>query len=206
MCHTFSNTMKFSKGVSLGLALAFSTTVDAFAINSGHSLRRLNILSHKNRFFQPSSSSIRSTTSTSLQMNFLSNLFGGITPSVIDYTTLDYPGNEMGKLAQEKTLIQSCERQPELQAATFAGGCFWGLELAYQRVPGVVYTAVGYTQGPEENPTYSQVCSGGTGHTEALCVMYDPKECAYENLLDTFFDRVDPTTVNGQGNGRFVYP
>lgn len=131
---------------------------------------------------------------------FFSNLFGSPTPSVIDYTTLDYPGNEMGKLAQEGKVIQSCERQSDLQAATFAGGCFWGFELAYQRVPGVVYTAVGYTQGPETNPTYSQVCSGGTGHTEAICVLYDPKECSYENLLDTFFNRVNPTTVNGQGN------
>jgi peptide-methionine (S)-S-oxide reductase len=59
---------------------------------------------------------------------------------------------------------------------------------------------VGYTQGQEESPTYGQVCSGATGHTEAVIVYYDPKECPYETLLDTFFGRVNPTTVNGQGN------
>lgn len=58
----------------------------------------------------------------------------------------------------------------------------------------------GYTQGPEAEPTYDQVCSGGTGHTEAVCVLYDPSVCKYESLLDTFFNRVNPLTVNGQGN------
>ena len=60
----------------------------------------------------------------------------------------------------------------------------------------------GYAQGPETEHTYDQVCSGGTGHTEAVSVLYDPTECSYETLLDTFFGRVDPTTVNGQGNDR----
>ena len=58
----------------------------------------------------------------------------------------------------------------------------------------------GYTQGPELEPTYDQVCSGGTKHTEAVIVLYDPNECSYETLLDAFFDRVNPLTVNGQGN------
>jgi len=58
----------------------------------------------------------------------------------------------------------------------------------------------GYTQGPEEEPTYDQVCYGQTRHTEAVRVLYDPQECKYETLLDTFFTRVNPTTVNGQGN------
>jgi peptide-methionine (S)-S-oxide reductase len=89
-----------------------------------------------------------------------------------------------------------------LQMATFAGGCFWGLELAYQRVPGVVRTSVGYTQGKVPSPTYEAVCSGGTGHTEAVQVYYDPAECSYESLIDVFFDKVDPTTLNRQGNDR----
>lgn len=76
----------------------------------------------------------------------------------------------------------------------------WGVELAYQRVVGVEYTAVGYTQGMEKYPNYDQVCSGATGHTEGLAVYYNPNECSYETLLDTFFGFVDPTTVNGQGN------
>lgn len=91
---------------------------------------------------------------------------------------------------------------PGLKLATFAGGCFWGLELAYQRVPGVVTTMVGYTQGQKERPTYEEVCNGTTGHTEAVQCAYDEKEVAFEQLLDVFFNRVDPTTLNRQGNDR----
>ncbi|EFJ45881.1 hypothetical protein VOLCADRAFT_82056 [Volvox carteri f. nagariensis] len=87
-----------------------------------------------------------------------------------------------------------------LKLATFAGGCFWGLELAYQRVPGVISTTVGYTGGSDPAPNYDSVCSGRTGHAEAVQCTYDPKECTYEQLLDTFFARVDPTTSNRQGN------
>jgi len=65
-----------------------------------------------------------------------------------------------------------------------------------------VHTAVGYTQGREEEPTYDQVSAGATGHTEAVVVYYDPVDVSYEGLLDAFFERVDPTTVNGQGNDR----
>lgn len=80
------------------------------------------------------------------------------------------------------------------------GGCFWGIELALQRVQGVEYTAVGYTQGPEKFPSYNNVCAGATGHTEGLVVYYNPEECSYESLLDAFFGFVNPTTVKGQGN------
>jgi peptide-methionine (S)-S-oxide reductase len=133
---------------------------------------------------------------------FFGNFFsgGGLYNAGIDYEKLDHPGPELAAAAKEgKTLAHSI-KSPNLRLATFAGGCFWGLELAYQRVPGVVYTAVGYSHGPETSPTYEQVCSGSTGHTEAVIVYYDPSECSYETLLDTFFSRVDPTTVNGQGN------
>eukprot|EP01025_Chloroclados_australasicus_P067746 TRINITY_DN938_c0_g3_i2.p1 TRINITY_DN938_c0_g3~~TRINITY_DN938_c0_g3_i2.p1 ORF type:complete len:257 (-),score=27.41 TRINITY_DN938_c0_g3_i2:308-1078(-) len=86
-----------------------------------------------------------------------------------------------------------------LELATFAGGCFWGIELAYQRVPGVTKTYVGYTQGSLPNPTYEQVCTGGTGHTEAVLVVYNPDECKYSTLVETFFGFTDPTTLNRQG-------
>lgn len=85
--------------------------------------------------------------------------------------------------------------------ATFAGGCFWGLELAYQRVPGVVKTSVGYTAGQQPGPTYNEVCSGSTGHAEAVQVTYDDT-VSYDRLLDVFFSRTDPTTPNRQGNDR----
>lgn len=143
-------------------------------------------------------------------MNVLTDLFrsfgsGGAYDAKMDYATLDYPGPELGAAAlagQVVVEVSSSDSTTLLRAATFAGGCFWGLELAYQRIPGVAYTAVGYTQGPELQPTYSQVCAGGTGHTEAVMVYYDPHQCSYEDLLDTFFARVDPTTINGQGNDR----
>lgn len=135
--------------------------------------------------------------------DFLGGGGGGGYNAKIDYTTLEYPGNELATLAQDGIVPTEITRKgTTYKVATFAGGCFWGFELAFQRVPGVAYTAVGYAQGPESAPTYDQVCSGGTGHTEAVSVIYDPSECSYETLLDTFFGRVDPTTVNGQGNDR----
>jgi peptide-methionine (S)-S-oxide reductase len=129
-----------------------------------------------------------------------SNPFGAI--KKIDYKTLDHPGPELAAFAEQGLAPSESLRDPNLKLATFAGGCFWGLELAYQRVPGVAYTAVGYTHGNMEAPNYELVCSGSTGHTEAVMVYYDPKECSYNQLIDVFFNRVDPTQVNRQGNDR----
>ncbi|XP_047168990.1 peptide methionine sulfoxide reductase A3-like isoform X4 [Vigna umbellata] len=86
------------------------------------------------------------------------------------------------------------------QFAQFGAGCFWGVELAFQRVPGVTKTEVGYTQGLVHNPTYEDVCTGTTNHSEVVRVQYDPKNCSYESLLDLFWARHDPTTLNRQGN------
>lgn len=146
--------------------------------------------------------------SSALQMNFFSDLQallggGGAYAAGIDYAALDHPGPELGSAAREGRVLQQSDRDPNVAVATFAGGCFWGLELAYQRVPGVLYTATGYTQGlstDDANPSYSQVCAGNTGHTEAVLVYYDPTQCPYETLLETFVNRVDLSTVNGQGN------
>lgn len=84
--------------------------------------------------------------------------------------------------------------------AQFGAGCFWGVELAYQRVPGVSKTWVGYTQGATHNPSYREVCNGDSGHSEVVRVEYDPKECTYGKLLDVFWSRHDPTTLNRQVN------
>ncbi|XP_010258746.1 PREDICTED: peptide methionine sulfoxide reductase-like [Nelumbo nucifera] len=89
---------------------------------------------------------------------------------------------------------------PGQQFAQFGAGCFWGVELAFQRVPGVTKTEVGYSQGHLHNPSYSDVCSGTTQHSEIVRVQYDPNECSYENLLQVFWARHDPTTLNRQGN------
>jgi FKBP-type peptidyl-prolyl cis-trans isomerase 2 len=90
------------------------------------------------------------------------------------------------------------------ETATFAGGCFWGLELAYQREPGVVATAVGYTQGDVDEPSYEAVCSGATGHTEAVRVQYDPKAVSYERLCQLLVDRLGDNLflLNQVGNDR----
>ncbi|XP_045824752.1 peptide methionine sulfoxide reductase-like isoform X1 [Trifolium pratense] len=84
--------------------------------------------------------------------------------------------------------------------AQFGAGCFWSVELSFQRVAGVTKTEVGYSQGLLHNPSYSDVCSGTTRHSEVVRVQYDPKECSYESLLDAFWARHDPTTLNRQGN------
>ncbi|KAF5731033.1 putative methionine sulfoxide reductase [Tripterygium wilfordii] len=89
---------------------------------------------------------------------------------------------------------------PGQQFAQFGAGCFWGVELAFQRVSGVTKTEVGYTQGMMHNPTYEDVCAGTTGHNEVVRVQYDPKACSYESLLDALWARHDPTTLNRQGN------
>jgi peptide-methionine (S)-S-oxide reductase len=84
--------------------------------------------------------------------------------------------------------------------ATFAGGCFWCIEEAFRQTPGVVKAVSGYTGGQKENPTYKEVCSGTTGHAEAVQVTYDPAKVAYEALLDLFWRVHDPTQLNRQGN------
>ncbi|PNW80156.1 hypothetical protein CHLRE_08g380300v5 [Chlamydomonas reinhardtii] len=104
--------------------------------------------------------------------------------------------------SKEQCKLAPAQAPEGLKLATFAGGCFWGIELAYQRVPGVVATTVGYTGGADKNPNYDSVCSGRSGHAEAIQCTYDPKQCSYDSLLDTFFARVDPTTLNRQGNDR----
>jgi len=86
------------------------------------------------------------------------------------------------------------------QKATFAAGCFWSVELVYQREPGVLKTEVGYTGGHVKNPTYEQTCSGTTGHAESVQVEFDPKQVSYERLLEIFWNKHDPTTPNRQGN------
>jgi peptide-methionine (S)-S-oxide reductase len=83
--------------------------------------------------------------------------------------------------------------------ATFGAGCFWGVELNFRRVPGVVNALVGYEGGTTSNPTYRDVCSGTTNHAEVVQVEYDPEKVTFDHLLDVFFELHDPTTPNRQG-------
>lgn len=97
---------------------------------------------------------------------------------------------------------QNNVEKDKCETATFAAGCFWGVQLAFQRVPGVVNTMVGYTAGNVDHPSYNQVCSGTTGHTEALQMHFNPEVVSFKELLIVLFDRMDPTTKNRQGNDR----
>lgn len=83
--------------------------------------------------------------------------------------------------------------------ATFAAGCFWGVEEAFGEVDGVTKTTVGYTGGTVDNPSYEQVCTDTTGHAEAIEIEYDPAKVSYEKLLDTLWAVHDPTQLNRQG-------
>lgn len=90
------------------------------------------------------------------------------------------------------------EVEARLAKATFAGGCFWCMEGPFDELDGVISTTSGYAGGPEKNPTYRQVSSGNTGHTEVVQVVYDPERVSYEKLVDVFWHNIDPTVENRQ--------
>jgi peptide-methionine (S)-S-oxide reductase len=99
--------------------------------------------------------------------------------------------------AQVKTMENSGK---QTEVATLGGGCFWCTEAIYQMLPGVKSVTSGYAGGTTENPTYKQVCTGNTGHAEAIQVEFDPQRISYEKILETFWEAHDPTTLNRQGN------
>ena len=89
-------------------------------------------------------------------------------------------------------------KRTETAKATFAGGCFWSVELLFDKVDGVLSTISGYTGGAKKSPTYDQVVTGRTGHAESVQITYDPKKVSYEKLLDVFWHNIDPLTPDAQ--------
>lgn len=96
------------------------------------------------------------------------------------------------------------ETEKKVARATFGAGCFWGVESLFRRVPGVIDVVCGYTGGTLKQPTYEDVCTGTTGHAEAVEVVYDPLRVDYEKLLRVFWNNHNPTTLNQQGPDRGI--
>jgi methionine-S-sulfoxide reductase len=90
-------------------------------------------------------------------------------------------------------------KNPKLEIADFAAGCFWGVQSEFDKLPGIKETTVGYEGGSVSYPTYEQVCAHGTGHAETIQIKYDPKIISYSQLLDKFWKIHNPTTLNRQG-------
>jgi peptide-methionine (S)-S-oxide reductase len=106
-----------------------------------------------------------------------------------------------GALALLFVSVQAADKPGDsstLAKATFAGGCFWCMEPPFDKLDGVISTTSGYTGGQKTNPTYKEVSAGGTGHAEAVQIVYDPKKIRYERLLEVYWRNVDPTDSGGQ--------
>lgn len=116
------------------------------------------------------------------------------------YVTIDANHALAGEALTFDVEMVKLVKSDRLGTATFGAGCFWSVELAFQRVPGVVSTEAGYSQGPSAETTYEEVCSGNSGHAEVVQLVYNEDEVSYEALLDVFFEKHDPTMLNRQGN------
>jgi peptide-methionine (S)-S-oxide reductase len=100
----------------------------------------------------------------------------------------------------QKPVDKKVTAKPELEVATFANGCFWCTEAIFTEVNGVTSVVSGFTGGKVKDPSYEEVCTGSTGHAEALQITYDPKKISFTELLQVFWNTHDPTTLNAQGN------
>jgi peptide-methionine (S)-S-oxide reductase len=133
-------------------------------------------------------------------------MFGFGKPSTIPSPADALPGRDTPIRSAERHFVNDTPIKPPYPAgselATFALGCFWGAEKLFWQMPGVLSTSVGYAGGSTPNPTYEEVCSGRTGHAEAVQVVFDPAVVTYEQLLKRFWEDHDPTQGMRQGNDR----
>ena len=131
-------------------------------------------------------------------------LFGSALKLRIPTSDAALPGRDAAIPVPEKHYVNGNPLTPPfpagLEQAVFGMGCFWGVERKFWQTPGVFTTAVGYAGGYTPNPTYKEVCSGMTGHTEVVLVVFDPKQTAYEEMLKIFWENHDPTQGMRQGN------
>ena len=127
-----------------------------------------------------------------------------LTFAIIGLTTLVSCGQKtttITKLNTDNNNMEPKNQQalPALEKATFANGCFWCTEAVFEELEGVISATSGYIGGKNENPTYKEVCTGTTGHAEALEILYDPAKITFDELLAVFWETHDPTTLNRQG-------
>ena len=110
----------------------------------------------------------------------------------------DAPAKQNPAIFNQDTVAAKAPQKNTYEVATFAGGCFWCMEPAFDKVDGVISTTSGYTGGRTKNPTYEQVKTGRTGHIESMQIRFDPGRVSYESLVSLFWHNVDPTQANGQ--------
>ena len=115
-------------------------------------------------------------------------------------STVEHVWNESTRVESKASLKEGSMSANERETATLAGGCFWCLEAVFEQLEGVEIVVSGYTGGQVKAPSYEQVCSGATGHAEAIQITYDPTVISYRELLELFFAFHDPTTMNRQGH------